>query len=94
MVDSGLTELRVVFHGRVQGVGFRYSTQSVAQGFEVSGYVRNLADGTVECVAVGAETEVDAFIAKVAEVMARNIDRLERSRQAAAAQYEGFQIRR
>lgn len=94
MNGSDPFELRVVFHGRVQGVGFRYSTQSVARDFEVSGYVRNLPDGTVECVAAGTEAEVTAFVAKVAEVMARNIDRLERSRRAATTQYNGFQIRR
>ena len=44
---------RVVFSGRVQGVGFRFTCQSLARGFDVAGYVRNLADGRVELVAEG-----------------------------------------
>ncbi|MEE3179555.1 MAG: acylphosphatase [Verrucomicrobiota bacterium] len=38
---------RVIFSGRVQGVGFRYTTREIATGFDVVGAVRNLPDGTV-----------------------------------------------
>jgi acylphosphatase len=53
--------LRIFYSGRVQGVGFRYSTRSVATGFEVTGTVRNLADGRVELVAEGTRDELEAF---------------------------------
>ena len=39
---------RLVVHGRVQGVGFRAFTQTTAGREGVSGWVRNLPDGTVE----------------------------------------------
>ena len=38
---------RVIYRGRVQGVGFRYTSASIARRFPVTGYVRNLPDGTV-----------------------------------------------
>ena len=45
--------LEVIFVGRVQGVGFRWTTKNLADGFEVTGYVKNLPNGTVEMVAEG-----------------------------------------
>ena len=38
---------RIVFHGRVQGVGFRYTARHLAQSIGLSGWVRNEYDGTV-----------------------------------------------
>lgn len=59
------TSQRVIYSGRVQGVGFRYSVKQIASGFDVTGWVRNLPDGTVEMLASGTSTEVDAFTAAV-----------------------------
>lgn len=41
----------------VQGVGFRYFTQDVAERLNVSGFVRNLRDGRVEVFAVGTQQQ-------------------------------------
>ncbi len=56
---------RVHFSGRVQGVGFRFTCQSLARGFEVAGFVRNLPDGRVELMAEGDDNELDAFLASI-----------------------------
>ena len=53
--------IQVLYSGRVQGVGFRYTVQRVAIGFDVTGMVRNLPDGRVELVAEGTGDELDAF---------------------------------
>jgi acylphosphatase len=53
--------IQVLYGGKVQGVGFRYSVKSVAAGFEVKGIVRNLFDGRVEMVAEGPQEELEAF---------------------------------
>jgi acylphosphatase len=56
---------RVLFSGRVQGVGFRYTCQTLARGFEVAGYVRNLSDGRVEVVVEGEPLELDEFVSAI-----------------------------
>ena len=53
--------MRVLYSGHVQGVGFRYTAKAVASGFEVTGTVRNLADGRVELLAEGTRDELDGF---------------------------------
>lgn len=53
------------FSGRVQGVGFRYSTKRLAMGFDLVGWVRNLDDGRVEMQVMGEEREVKEFIDEI-----------------------------
>mgnify|MGYP001025434576 FL=1 len=50
------------FHGMVQGVGFRYSTQREAQRLGLTGYARNMDDGSVEVVACGDNEKVEQLI--------------------------------
>ncbi len=64
---------RVIYSGRVQGVGFRYTAQQIAAGFRVTGFVRNLPDGTVELLAQGAERDLTAFLDAVRAAMRGNI---------------------
>ena len=83
----------VFFSGRVQGVGFRYSTLQVAKEFEVSGCVRNLPDGRVQLEAEGTPAEVRAFVAAVAERMEGYIRQTEQREASRAPQFQGFSIR-
>ncbi|HEY1274259.1 MAG TPA: acylphosphatase [Thermoleophilaceae bacterium] len=53
---------RVIVHGRVQGVGFRYTVRSAARSREVAGWVRNCPDGTVEAVFEGAPDAVESMV--------------------------------
>ena len=82
----------VRYTGRVQGVGFRYTAQRVADRHPVGGYVRNMPDGSVELVAEGAAEDVDAFLAVLADRMAGNIERTD-VREETPGGYQGFRIR-
>ena len=64
---------RVVFHGRVQGVGFRYTTASIAKRHPVVGYVKNLPDGSVELVAEAEPVVLEQFLADIASEFSGNI---------------------
>ena len=59
---------QVFYSGRVQGVGFRYSTKQIAAGFEVVGWVKNLPDGRVELQAMASDAdELEAFLREIDE---------------------------
>lgn len=61
-----MTAKQVFYSGRVQGVGFRYSTKRIASGFDVTGWVKNLPDGRVEMMAQAFEAdELEAFLADI-----------------------------
>jgi acylphosphatase len=51
--------------GRVQGVGFRWSTIQIAEELNISGWVKNEPDGSVTIVASGTTESLDRFIAKI-----------------------------
>jgi len=53
--------MKIRFEGHVQGVGFRFTTVRLARRFDVTGYVRNEADGSVVIVAEGDEQELNRF---------------------------------
>jgi len=48
-----------VISGRVQGVGFRYFVERAARGIGVTGWARNLDDGSVEVHANGSKSQLD-----------------------------------
>jgi acylphosphatase len=58
---------RVLYSGRVQGVGFRFTARQIASGFDITGWVKNLPDGRVELQAMGEVDEVRAFLAEILE---------------------------
>lgn len=77
---SGLgMRMRVRYSGRVQGVGFRATAQSVARRHGALGWVRNQADGSVLMEIQGPEQVVRAALASLASVMERNIRAAEES---------------
>lgn len=51
----------IIATGRVQGVGFRYHAQALAQRCDIRGFVRNLPDGSVYILAQGARNQLQSF---------------------------------
>lgn len=92
-IDRDMIRRKVVFAGRVQGVGFRYTTCGIARGFDVSGYVKNLPDGRVEMVAEGTREELAQFVAAIRSEMHRNISDAAEMERAATGEFQGFGVR-
>jgi acylphosphatase len=94
MSGSPSLERRTVYYsGHVQGVGFRYTTRSIARGHDVTGYVRNLPDGRVELVAEGARPELNAFLAEIRDQMGGYFRNEQNDSGAASGEFSSFEIR-
>ncbi len=58
-----MIQLRIIVSGKVQGVGYRYFSQMKAVQYGVKGWVKNLADSSVEIIAQGEKGQLEPFIA-------------------------------
>jgi len=81
------------YSGRVQGVGFRYTTRSIAANYEVDGYVCNLPDGRVHLEAEGERAELDAFLTSLTRRMADYIQGAAVDFRPATGEFSTFEIR-
>lgn len=57
-----IVEIHAIARGKVQGVGFRYTTERIALQLDLKGSVENLRDGSVEIYAQGARQKVKDFV--------------------------------
>lgn len=86
--------LHVYWSGRVQGVGFRYTAESVALELSLTGWVRNLPDGRVEAVCEGSETSLKTLLDKIrAGPMDRYIQQVQATWDRASGEFDDFEIR-
>ncbi len=89
-----MKQLKAVFHGRVQGVGFRYTTERLARHFPVTGTVRNTPHGTVELVAEGEEKVLQDFLGAIRESpLASSISDIRVDWANAEGKWKGFGIK-
>jgi acylphosphatase len=82
----------IIFKGRVQGVGFRFTTHRIANRHHVTGFVRNLPDGTVEMLAQGTPDDVNECMRDIEESFIGYIKQVEASDVPADSQYINFKI--
>lgn len=91
--EPQLSRRRVIYFGRVQGIGFRYTTASIARRFPVTGYVRNLPDRTVELVIDGIPDDLEAFQKEISATFSRNIEQINCEELALEGEFSSFGIR-
>jgi acylphosphatase len=60
----------IIFIGRVQGIGFRFTAFNIANRYQLTGIVRNLMDGSVEMIAQGLSEDIDNCIQDIKESFA------------------------
>jgi acylphosphatase len=88
-----MTRVSVIVHGRVQGVAFRHYASCRARELGVTGWVRNLPNGSVEGLFEGDDESVAALVEWChSGPPAANVDRLEISQGSYSGQFNGFEI--
>jgi acylphosphatase len=92
-IDESMLRRTCHFHGRVQGVGFRYTVKNLAMQYNVGGYVRNLPDGCVEVVMEGPETEINGLVTDVSRKMNCYIRAIDSAEFPATGEFDQFAIR-
>lgn len=84
----------VLVEGQVQGVGFRYFTKRTAQALELTGWVRNRVDGSVEAVLEGPKEAVNAALGDLRQGPAGgHVEKLHYERLPYEGEFDGFEVR-
>ncbi len=89
-----MVEYRIIVDGLVQGVGFRVFSARCADDLGIEGYVRNVADGSVEIIAQGEPEELQAYVARLWRgPEAAKVAAVDVTDAAANNRYRGFEVR-
>ncbi|MGC1879572.1 MAG: acylphosphatase [Rhabdochlamydiaceae bacterium] len=88
-----MLELSAIVKGNVQGVGFRATTKACADHLKLTGFVRNLSDGSVEICATGEKPQLEKFLSALKqEFSSQYIDEIVCDYRPAANTYPDFKI--
>lgn len=82
----------IIFSGRVQGVGFRFTARRIAGRYGLMGFVRNLPNGTVEMFAQGNADDVDRCLRDIDEAFAGYVRDAKIEDASPNARYDEFSI--
>ncbi len=83
---------RIIFIGRVQGVGFRFTAFNIANRYRLTGLVRNLPNGAVEMIAQGAADDIDNCIRDIEKSFADYIKETKIEEIPSDPKYKDFKI--
>jgi acylphosphatase len=82
----------IIFSGQVQGVGFRFTAFNMANRHQLTGFVRNLPDGTVEMLIQGFSQAIDDCIQDIKEYFSGYIRETKIKEIPSNSQYKDFEI--
>ncbi len=86
-------QIHVYYSGRVQGVGFRFTAEDIAQDLGATGWVKNLRDGRVEVAAEAEEGLLKEFLERINKYFSRYIQDVDIKWFPATGEFKDFGIR-
>ena len=87
-----LTARKIVFSGRVQGVGFRFTALNIANRCQLKGYVRNIPNGEVEMLAQGSVEMIDECVRDLQDSFAGSISHIDTEEATPNPKFTDFRI--
>lgn len=84
--------IHAFYSGRVQGVGFRFTTEEIARELGVCGWVKNLRDGRVELVAEAEEELLTKFLEEIKRIFSGYIKNVEIEYCPYSGEFKDFRI--
>ncbi|MDP8264916.1 MAG: acylphosphatase [Candidatus Aceula lacicola] len=87
-----MVQASIFYSGVVQGVGFRYTTQRIALGLSLCGWVRNLSDGRVEVLAEGPKEKIEQLIVELNEHFLQDIKNHQINYYSVTGKHYGFSV--
>ena len=87
------SKIQVIYSGNVQGVGFRFAARRIASRLKITGFVRNLSDGTVEIVCEGEKSALEEFLKAIQENFADYISGSNVGWKPWSGEFASFEIR-
>lgn len=85
--------MKLILHGRVQGVGMRYFVHKTARNYRINGFVRNRSNGTVEAVLQGPKTVLVTYIETLKTSSPGRIDSIQQTELDTSKEYQKFSIK-
>jgi len=85
--------VHIIYSGIVQGVGFRWAAERAAISVNVTGWVNNLPDGSVEVMAEGQDENIVLMIDKIKKIMGHNIQATNVTWMDFTGEFKSFNIR-
>ena len=82
----------IKYAGHVHGVGFRFTARSVAAHYDMTGYVKNIPDGTVEVVSEGERKTIESFFADLGSRMSYYIREADIEWSSASGEFKAFDV--
>ena len=86
-------QLHAYFNGRVQGVGFRFTTLELARELDVCGWVQNLDDGRVEVTAEGDEEDLKELLDEITHRFTRYIRSVDTDWSDTTGEFKDFGVK-